>query len=425
MRLTGLYRVGWIGVAALAYGASCRGDDPVSRAPSAAAPACAGVDADFEASFEALARLVAAETYRAEQFANEETFIANMQAIVDDLNAQARQFNEGQKTHRLEPWEWKVESGDAAEPRYYWVFGFRLGKGPRKISLNTHFDTVSPGDSDVWEPFKLTKARGETRHGGAQDLWVGRGAIDDKGPALATFLVLKDIARAYDGSPLLDDITVELIFDTTEEIGGMSMRRYREENAEEAADLEVIFDTFWSVRAEKGIERPVFTLPREAPPTTGVWIESLNTPSGPVNQLPDRADAILRSDSPAQLEELAQHIEEDYAAHPFDDPSYRRAKLTVDTSGLPDALKLTTEVAGAQHASVPQENRENGANPLVPWPTSWARSRTRRSSSTTTSPACAGSSSTPGARGPSGRLTPSCSSAMTRCSPKATAPRMR
>ncbi|XYI00139.1 M20/M25/M40 family metallo-hydrolase [Sorangium sp. So ce1128] len=363
--MTRIYRAGWIGVAALAYVASCQEDGPVNPVPVAAAPACAGVGAEFEASFDALARLVAAETYRAEQFANEERFVASMQSIADDLNAQAQQFNEGQKTHKIEPWEWKVESGNPAEPRYYWVFGFRLGKGPRKISLNTHFDTVSPGDTDVWEPFKLTRGTGETKHGGAQDLWVGRGAIDDKGPALATFLVLKDIARAYDGSPLLDDITVELIFDTTEEIGGMSMRRYREENAEEAADLEVIFDTFWSVRAEKGIERPVFTLPREAPPAAGVWIESLNTPSGPVNQIPDRAEAILRSDSPAQLEELAQHIEKDYADHPFDDPSYRRAKLTVDTSGLPDELKLTTEVAGAQHASVPQENRAEGANPLV------------------------------------------------------------
>lgn len=364
MRLSRLVHVGWIVVAALAYGA-CQGDDALNPAPSAAAPACAHVDAEFEASFDALARLVAAETYRAEQFANEDAFVTSMQAIVDDLRAQAQQFNEGQKTHRIEPWEWKVESGNAAEPRYYWVFGFRLGNGPRKISLNTHFDTVSPGDTDVWEPFVLTKSRGATKHGGEQDLWVGRGAIDDKGPALATFLVLKDIARAYDGSPLLDDITVELIFDTTEEIGAMSMRRYREENAEEAADLEIIFDTFWAVRAEKGIERPVFTLPREAPPTAGVWIDSLNTPSGPVNQLPDRAEAILRSDSPAALEELALHIEADYADHPFDDPSYRRAELTVDTSGLPDALKLTTLVAGAQHASVPQENRANGANPLV------------------------------------------------------------
>ncbi|MGK3996477.1 M20/M25/M40 family metallo-hydrolase [Sorangium sp. So ce1024] len=353
----------WIGVAGLAAFAGCQGDGPVS--PAAAASACAGVDAELEASFDALARLVAAETYRAEQFANEDAFVANMQTIVDDLKAQAQQFNEGQKTHKLEPWEWKVEGGDPAGPRYHWVFGFRLGNGPRRISLNTHFDTVSPGDTDVWEPFKLTRSTGATRHGGEQELWVGRGAIDDKGPALATFLVLKQIARAYDCSPLLDDITVELIFDTTEEIGGMSMWRYRDENAEEAADIEIIFDTFWSVRAEKGIERPVFTLPREAPPASGVWIDALNTPSGPVNQIPDRAEAILRSDSPEQLEELAQRIEADYAEHPFDDPSYRRAKLTVDRSGLPAELKLTTEVAGAQHASVPQENRADGANPLV------------------------------------------------------------
>jgi succinyl-diaminopimelate desuccinylase len=157
---------------------------------------------------------------------------------------------------------------------------------------------------------------------------------------------------------------VELLFDTSEETS-MSMPHYLEENPEEEPDLAVIFDAFWCVRAEKGIERPVFTITRDAPPTQGVWIDSFTTPPGPANQIADRAEAILRSDSQAQLEQLASQISATYADHPFDDPSYRRAKLTVDTSGMPAQLKLITEVAGAQHGSAPQENRADGANPLV------------------------------------------------------------
>ncbi|MET0790253.1 MAG: M20/M25/M40 family metallo-hydrolase [Polyangiaceae bacterium] len=323
------------------------------------------MDDAFQNSFDEIAKLVALQTYRSPAFANEEDFATNMQAIVDELGAQTRAFNRGQKHHSIEPWEWKVESGDPAAPKYYWIFGFRLGNGARKIALNTHFDTVSPGNSEAWQPFELSRATGETKHGGVQPLWVGRGAVDDKGPALATVLVLENIARAYDGNPLLDEVTLELIFDTTEEIGSMSMQHYRQANVATAADLEVIFDTFWAVRAEKGIERPVFSLPREAAPKTGIWLESLDTPPGSINQIADRADAVLRSDSPAALRALAERIEADYAAHDFDDPGYHRAALSIDTSELPDRLLLTTTVSGAQHASVPQENRENGANPLV------------------------------------------------------------
>lgn len=347
---------------AFVCGAACQGKP--EEPPPAVVDACANVEAEFQGSFDALAKLVAVETYRADQFANEEALIASMQSIEDDLKAQVQQFNEGQKTHKIEAWEWKKERGQAAAPKYWWVFGFRLGKGPRKIALSTHLDTVPPGDTSLWEPFKLKKTTGKTEHGGEQEFWMGRGAIDDKGPALGTFLALKALARAYDGSPLLDDITVELIFDTSEETS-LSVSQYIEENPAEEADMALIFDAFWTVRAEKGIERPVFTLPREAPPTTGVWIASLNTPAGPANQIADRAEAVIRSDAEASLTDLAAKIAAMYEGHPFDDPAYRRAKLTVDTSGMPAELKLITEVAGAQHGSAPQENRAEGANPLV------------------------------------------------------------
>jgi succinyl-diaminopimelate desuccinylase len=359
-----MLRKGQIGlwcVVALVGGAACQ-DDPAVQ--PAAGDACATIDTEVEGSFDALSKLVAIETYRTENFENEETVVANMQKIYDDLNAQAQQFNAEQKTHKLEPWEWKKESGSASEPKYFWVFGFRLGKGPRKIALSAHFDTVSPGDTSLWEPFKLTKTMDRTDAGGEQEFWMGRGAIDDKGPALSLFQVIKAIARTYDGSPLLDDITVELIFDTSEETS-FSMSQYLAENPQAEADMAVIFDAFWSIRAEKGIERPVFTLPRETPITTGVWIDALNTPSGPTNQIADRAEAIIRSDSQVGLQDLAQKIEAMYTNHPFDDPSYKRAKLTVDTSGMPAEFKLITEVAGAQHGSAPQENRADGANPLV------------------------------------------------------------
>lgn len=354
----------WSCLVALALGGACDSDSDSGVNPITGPDPCATIEADVEGSFDALARLVAIETHRSENFANEDALVTNMQMIYDDLQAQVQEFNEGQKTHKLELFNWREETGTPGEPKYWWVFGLRLDKGPYKIALSTHMDTVSPGDPNVWEPFSLKKEMRDTSEADQQEFWVGRGAIDDKGPALSTIQVLKAIARAYDGNPLLDQTSVELIFDTSEETS-MSMPHYLEKNPQEEPDLAVIFDAFWCVRAEKGVERPTFTITRDAAPTQGVWIESLNTPPGPTNQIADRAEAIIRSDSQAQLEQLASQISATYAAHPFDDPSYRRAKLTVDTSGMPAQLKLITEVEGAQHGSAPQENREGGANPLV------------------------------------------------------------
>ena len=351
-------------LAALTMAGACGDDTDSGMDPPAGSDACANIEAEIEGSFDSLAEMVAIETYRSENFANEEVLIANMQTLYGNLQGQVQEFNEGQKTHKLELTEWRKESGIPDEPKYWWVFGIRLGKGPYKIALSTHLDTVSPGDASQWEPFTLKKETHDTPEASQQEFWVGRGAIDDKGPALSTLQVLKKIARSYDGNPLLDDISVELIFDTSEETS-MSMPHYLEANPEAQPDLAVIYDASWCVRAEKGIERPVFTMQRDTPPTAGVWIESLNTPPGPTNQIADRAEAIIRSDSQAQLEQLASEISETYENHPFDDPSYRRATLTVDTSGMPTQLKLITEVAGAQHGSTPEENRAEGANPLV------------------------------------------------------------
>jgi succinyl-diaminopimelate desuccinylase len=343
---------------------ACGSDPDRGGPPALVGDACATIEADVEGSFDALARLVAIETHRAADFSNEEQIAVNLQTVYGELQAQIQAFNEGQTTHKLELSDWQQETGASGEPKYWRVFKVRIGTGPYKIALSTHLDTVSPGDASVWEPFTLKREMRDHGEAGPQEFWVGRGSIDDKGPAISILQVLKSIARAYDGSPLLDNITVELIFDTSEETS-MSMPHYLEQNPEEYPDAAVIFDAFWCVRAEKGIERPVFTITRDAPATQGVWIDSVNTPPGPTNQIPDRAEAIIRSDSQPALEQLAGEISAMYDAHPFDDPAYRRATLTVDTSGMPGELKLIAEVAGAQHGSAPHENRADGANPLV------------------------------------------------------------
>jgi succinyl-diaminopimelate desuccinylase len=311
-----------------------------------------------------LKKFVAIPTYRDPPALSEAQTVANLQRLRDVLLAEVDAFNMQQKTTRIESFEWKqpVEG----EKRELWVFGFRLGKGGHKLALSSHLDTVPLGTNPMWKPLEITQAQ-SSYLGGAEDFYVGRGTIDDKGPAAVVLQVLKAVARRYDGDPRLDQVSLEVVYDTSEETDSSVLPFYKAK-PEETPDLAVVYDAAWCIRAEKGIERPIFSISRT--PTTArarqqtsmLELKSLDTPQGPANQIADTATAVITGDG-AALKALSGEVASLYANFTFDDPGYRRAKL--DTALEGDELKLTTHVEGAQHGSVPQENREAGTNPLV------------------------------------------------------------
>jgi len=373
--------LGWSSFAALTVGLACSNSDSGGPAANpdagidsgtAANDACAGIDEAVKNSFDTLAKFVSIQTYRTQSLDDEPKVSANIQKIRDALQTEIDALNAGQKKDKITSFTWHKDNATAkgGDPKTFEVFGVKLGHGPYRVALETHLDTVPPGEAP-WQPFTLKKEMRKGWRDGketdSQEFWIGRGSIDDKGPAISTLEVLKALARKYDGSDLLNHVTVELIFDTSEETT-MSMPNYFADNPKEEPDLAVIFDAEWCVRAEKGIERPIFSIARDmvtAP--TGVYIASLDTPSGPANQIPDTATAVLMADGASQtkLQNLGKKIADLYATHVFDnDATYRRAKLTVDTS-VAGKITLTTHVEGAQHGSKPQENRLQGTNPLV------------------------------------------------------------
>ena len=298
--------------------------------------------------------LVRLQTYRTEDPQSEQRIVDNLALARDFLTGLAQEFNQKQRTLKLEPFEWRR----AGPTQTQWVFGFRLGSGPKKVAILTHLDTVPPGNAD-WRPFE---PRTETRdyRGAAQPFLVGRGAVDDKGPSVIGFIVLRALAKLYDGTNALDGLTVELIFDTSEETDFSTAYYFQEVGV---PDFGIVFDAVWTVRAEKGIERPIFTVPLGAPPANGMYIEAFNSAAGATNQIPDTVTARINGDDEAALDSLAGSIADLYQQYGFDDPQYRRAPLEVSRDGK--AVVLTTAVIGAQHGSVPDENRAQGASPVV------------------------------------------------------------
>ena len=298
--------------------------------------------------------LVEIPTYRDGSPESEERVVANLRRIQAYLNARVEAFNAGQKSLHITPFEWQEE----VDGVYRWVFGFRLGDGPRKFSILTHLDTVPPGN-DAWGPFS---PRIETKpyRGGEQPFLIGRGAVDDKGPAVLALTVLESAANRFDGATGLGDWTVEVSFDTAEETD-MNMPFYID--AVGAPELGIVFDAYWCVRAEKGGERPSFHIPLGETGEGPLWVAELSTPPGAINQIPESATVRIEGTDDSVLDQFADDVESLYTAYSFDDPDYRRAPIEITRSE--SAVVMTTTVLGAQHASVPFENRADGANPLV------------------------------------------------------------
>ncbi|MBL9137603.1 MAG: DUF885 family protein [Verrucomicrobiales bacterium] len=321
-------------------------------------PAVSEIDAFLEARngdplLRDLAGLVRIPTYRDDSSDSEARVIRNLESTRAYLQARVDSFNAGQRTLMITPFEWRAEVGGVSR----WVFGFRVGNGPRKFSVFAHLDTVPPGD-DSWNPFQPRIERRLYR-GAMQDFLIGRGSIDDKGPAVIALSVLEAAAKRFDGGVTVGDATLEVAFDTAEETD-FSLPAYL--NATGSPELGIVFDAFWTVRAEKGVERPVFHLPIEEVEGPGLRLLSFTTSPGPANQIPDHAIATIGGSQTA-LDALGVVVSNRYANFGFDDPNYRRAPLTV-TRGE-STLVLTSTVEGAQHGSAPAENRAHGANPVV------------------------------------------------------------
>lgn len=301
-----------------------------------------------------LSALIRIPTFRDDSADSEERMATNLGLIQDYLNARVAAFNLGQTTLQIEPFEWREKIDGVTR----WVFGFRLGSGAQKFSILNHLDTVPPGN-DSWGPLD---PHIETRayRGSKQPFIVGRGSIDNKGPSVLALTVLEAAAKHFDDSTAIDEWTFELAFDTAEETD-FGFPFYLE--AEGVPELGIVFDAFWSIRAEKGIERPIFRLPLGTISSTEMAITSLKTSAGAVNQIPDNTVARIEGENVATLDDFAANVSALYQAYGFDDENYRRANLDVSRDG--SAVILTTTVLGAQHGSAPAENRAEGANPLV------------------------------------------------------------
>ncbi|TCP48664.1 succinyl-diaminopimelate desuccinylase [Tumebacillus sp. BK434] len=156
------------------------------------------------------------------------------------------------------------------------------GQADEQVGILAHVDVVPAGDPAEWTtpPFQPDIRNGRI---------YARGAIDDKGPALAAYYALKIVRDT--GLPLTKQI--RYIIGTDEESGWLCMKRY----GELATFPEIGFSPdadFPIIHAEKGQINPTITLPPEQDQDAPLLLRSF-TAGERVNMVPDSAVAVIET----------------------------------------------------------------------------------------------------------------------------------
>ncbi len=178
-----------------------------------------------------------------------------------------------------------------AQPQGYYGYA-EIGAVPTvgtrgvRIDIPVHLDVVTAPHPEEWEsgdPFTLM-----TRHDAARggELFIGRGAIDDKGPAVMALHVLS----ALKPSRLHPDVTVRVMFSLGEESGnGKDIACYKADHG--YPDVALVPDYFfpWVVEQSFVFTRTTGTgrpLPKRVYDPHGVRIESIDTGENARNCVP-------------------------------------------------------------------------------------------------------------------------------------------
>lgn len=206
-----------------------------------------------------------------------------------------------------------------------------FGKGDETVGILAHLDVVPEGDGWLYPPYK-----GEIHDGKL----YGRGAVDDKGPAMAALWAMKIIKDLE--LPL--NKKVRIIFGTNEETGWGCMKHYFAN--EKAPDMAFTPDAdFPVIHAEMGIL--VFELVKKINNkcSGNILIKDINGGVA-VNMVPDKCEALLETKDPLMVEEKLKEF-------------VKRTGYDLATEKCDEDIKIISKGVQA-HGSTP----ENGTNAI-------------------------------------------------------------
>ena len=238
---------------------------------------------------------------------------------------EGRPFGDGPAKALEEALKIAGELGFSPDNMENYVGTVDLNDKPTELSILAHLDVVPEGKGWTKEPFRGTVEDG---------MIFGRGAMDNKGPAVASLYAL---AAAREIEPSLSK-NARLILGTAEETGSEDIAYYYKRFSPSPKTFSPDAD-YPVINIEKG---------RYAPTFGAIWQEDKALPrvisikgGESVNVVPPEAMAVVEGIDFDKLEAMSEMIEE-----------YSGARFTLDEEG--DLIKITAHGKNA-HAAEPSE----------------------------------------------------------------------
>ena len=203
-----------------------------------------------------------------------------------------------------------------------------FGEGEELLGIIGHLDVVPSGDGWTYPPFSASIV-GEKIY--------GRGAIDDKGPVIASLYAMKYV---------LDNCKVNkrvrLILGLNEENSWNCIKYYK--SHEETPTIGFSPDAdFPCIYAEKSILSPCFSIDYSKYSTAPISIQEIDCNNNAINVVPKICSTILKIDSSIIMDDLIKIIKDILKKYDFEIDVYKLNN---------EEIKLTSYGVGA-HAAHP------------------------------------------------------------------------
>ena len=217
-----------------------------------------------------------------EKYINKEELIKNLQELIKipSVHAESSIPNEPFGKNTVKALEYILNLGQSLGFRTKNINGYcgyiEFGEGNELIGIVGHLDVVPEGENWTYPPFEA-KIVG--------DKIYGRGAIDDKGPVMASLYAMKAVMDYYTENNIHINKRIRLILGLNEERDWKCIEYYKQH--EEIPSIGFSPDAdFPCIYAEKGLISPFLTMDYSIFKNKDIILNDIDCNNNPLNVVP-------------------------------------------------------------------------------------------------------------------------------------------
>lgn len=182
-----------------------------------------------------------------------------------------------------------------------------FGSGNELIGIIGHLDVVPEGENWTYPPFEGTIVNSKI---------YGRGAIDDKGPVIASLYAMKAVMDYCNSNSITLNKRVRLILGLNEENDWKCIEYYKKH--EEAPSIGFSPDAdFPCIYAEKGLISPFITMDYSNFKNQTITIRDIDCNNNALNVVPKYCSCILSINNEIKIDDIETFIQNLKSEHNF------------------------------------------------------------------------------------------------------------